>query len=159
EAAEAIKKTYGDKIAEIDDAKNPFASFGMQRSVIQDWFALVPSKVIQQGQVWRLITHAFCHDRYGLWHILLNMLALYWFGVTLEIMFGRREFAVFYFAGILAAAFTNIALDLYLGNDTPAIGASGAVMAVMMLYTWHFPHSVLYVCWVIPMEMWMIMSI
>jgi len=32
-------------------------------SVVQQWLKLDTDKVIKGGQVWRLITNAFCHDR------------------------------------------------------------------------------------------------
>jgi len=160
EAAQELKKQYGD-ILESDKDKSKlrgFASFMPRVSIVTEWFELVPSKVYRQGQVWRLFTHAFCHSRESLWHILFNMLAFFWFGRTLESMFGTREFTYFYFAGILAAAFAYIALDLYTGENAPAIGASGAVMAVLMLYTWHFPRSEMLVFWVLPIEMRFLMA-
>jgi membrane associated rhomboid family serine protease len=50
-------------------------------SVVEQWLQLDTAKVLR-GQVWRLITCAFCHDRAGVWHIVINMVALYWFGVS-----------------------------------------------------------------------------
>src|SRR5262245_22437518 len=54
---------------------------------------------VLHGQVWRLLTYAFLHDPgVGLapgqfyWHIVFNMLFLYWFGRDLEEMYGPREF-------------------------------------------------------------------
>src|SRR5262249_30244 len=34
---------------------------------------------VSEGQVWRLLTYAFLHDPDSLWHILFNMLFLWWF--------------------------------------------------------------------------------
>jgi membrane associated rhomboid family serine protease len=122
-------------------------------SVVQGWFELDSDKVVQKGQVWRLLTHAFCHDRTSVFHILLNMIALYWFGRTLELMYGSREFLLFYLTAALIAALASVALDLYTGSHIPAIGASGAVLAVLMLYTMHFPGETICVCWFFPLEM------
>ena len=97
--------------------------------------------MVYQGQVWRLLTHAFCHDRYGVFHILFNMLFLYWFGCTLESMYGSREFLLFYLAAAVFAGLAFVGLDLYTGSRIPGIGASGAVMAVTMLYAMHFPRD------------------
>lgn len=121
--------------------------------ILQNWLELDTRKVVEKGQVWRLITHAFCHDRMSPWHILFNMLLLYWFGTTLESMYGHREFFLFYMTAILAAALTSVGLDLYTGNALPGIGASGGVLAVMMLYTMHFPYERIYVFWFWPVEM------
>jgi membrane associated rhomboid family serine protease len=121
--------------------------------IVQEWLELDTAKVVYGGQVWRLITHAFCHAREDYFHILFNMLFLYWFGSTMEGRYGRREFLRFYLAGALAAASAYAALDLYTGSTIPAIGASGAVMAVVMLYTLHHPYQTIFLCWVLPVEM------
>src|SRR5262245_35679361 len=71
-------------------------------SIVDEWLQLEARK-ITRGQVWRLLTYAFCHDRYGLWHILFNMLLLYWCAVTLESMLGPREFLLFYLAAAVFA--------------------------------------------------------
>jgi membrane associated rhomboid family serine protease len=119
--------------------------------VVEDWLAL-DSRNVLHGQIWRLVTSAFCHSREGIYHILFNMLFLWWFGKTLEQMYGSREFLLFYLAGALCASVAFIGLDLVTGNLGSAIGASGAVMAVMMLYAAHFPRSKVYIWFVIPVE-------
>jgi membrane associated rhomboid family serine protease len=124
---------------------------GERVSLIQEAFALDTKKVMR-GQVWRLLTHAFCHDRGDIFHIIFNMLFLYWFGCTLESMYTSREFLLFYLAAVLAAALAYVALDLYTGTSVPAVGASGAVMAVIMLYAWHFPRDTINLMWVIPVQ-------
>jgi membrane associated rhomboid family serine protease len=56
----------------------PFDPSVMPRvSVVQEWFELDTQKVLH-GQVWRLLPCAFCHDRMSVWHILINMLLLWW---------------------------------------------------------------------------------
>ena len=35
---------------------------------------------VLHGEVWRLLTYAFLHSPDSIWHILFNMLFLYWFG-------------------------------------------------------------------------------
>jgi membrane associated rhomboid family serine protease len=126
--------------------------------IVQEWLELDTNKVVYGGQVWRLITHAFCHARGDYFHILFNMIFLYWFGSTIEARYGRREFLRFYLAGALAAALAFVGLDLYTGSTTPAIGASGAVMAVVMLYTLHYPYQTIFLFWVLPMEMRWVMA-
>lgn len=120
-------------------------------SVVQEWFQLETGKVLR-GQVWRVVTSAFCHDRFGILHIFFNMLFLYWFGVTLEAMYGSREFLLFYLASAIFASLAYIGLDLATGGSTPAIGASGAVMGVTMLFAIHFPRHIIYVMYIIPVE-------
>lgn len=111
---------------------------------LTDLLDLSPVAILH-GQVWRVVTYAFCHDTRGFpFHILFNMLFLYWFGATLERMYGTREFVLFYFAGALVSGAANLGLSILLRDATPAIGASGAVMAVVMLYAVHFPRDEMY---------------
>ena len=52
-------------------------------SVVEKWFQMETGKVLD-GQVWRLLTSAFFHDRFSLFHILFNMLFLFWFSHALS---------------------------------------------------------------------------
>jgi membrane associated rhomboid family serine protease len=132
----------------------------MQRvSIVQDWLELDTDKVVNDGQVWRLLTHSFCHARQMLFHILFNMLFLYWFGRTLESMYGSREFLLFYLTAAVVAGLAFVGLDLYTGSRVPAVGASGAVLAVTMLYTMHFPRETFCVFWFIQLEMRWLMAL
>jgi membrane associated rhomboid family serine protease len=154
EAEEALKKDYPDLDKQTSDKKFNRWHFPAHRvSVLQEWFELDTKKVVWSGQMWRLLTHAFCHDRYGVWHILINMLLLYWFGGTLESMYGSREFILFYLTAAIVAGLAFVGLDLYTGSSVPGIGASGAVMGVMMLYTMHFPYETIRIFWIFPVEM------
>lgn len=131
---------------------------GQRASIVQEWLQLDTAKVIEEGQLWRLVTAAFCHHRLSILHILVNMLFLFWFGSTLETMLGGREFLLFYLTAAVTASLAFIGLDLYTGARVPAVGASGAVLAVVMLYAWHFPYEEICVCWFFPLQMrWLLL--
>ena len=132
---------------------------GMRTSIIQDWFELSPRKTIEQGQIWRLITSTFCHDRYGIWHIAFNMLILCWFGQRLERMYGSTEFLLFYLLAAVCASLAYVALAYYNGSQIPAIGASGPVMAVMMLYVIHYPSEQFLLFWFLPVPLWALLGV
>jgi membrane associated rhomboid family serine protease len=131
---------------------------GMRVSIMQEWLELAPHKTIEQGQLWRLVTCAFCHDRYGIWHIVFNMLALYWFGTRLERMYGSREFLLFYLAAVVCSSLAYVGLAYYTGSNVAAIGASGGVMGVMMLYTIFYPLETFLLFWVIPVPLWVLLG-
>ncbi len=127
-------------------------------SLVEEWLQLDPNEVLRHGQVWRLVTCAFCHDRFGVWHILINMLFLYWFGRMLEPLYGSREFLLFYLAAAVVSSLSYIGLDLFTHESAPAIGASGAVMAVVVLYAIHHPRERIYVFMMIPVEIrWLVL--
>jgi len=113
-----------------------------QVSVVQNWLELDTEKV-KRGQVWRLITSAFCHDRFGIWHIVFNMLFLYWFGQFVESTYGSTEFLCFYLGAALVASLAYIGLEFATGDRHPAIGASGAVMGVVCVFAlWNPNHTI-----------------
>ena len=51
---------------------------------IENSFSLVPKKVLENFQIWRLLSYGFLHDLNGFWHLLGNCLALFFFGCPLE---------------------------------------------------------------------------
>lgn len=134
-------------------------SSGPSISIVQEWCELDPRKTVKQGQVWRLLTCAFCHHRLGIWHIVFNMVMLYWFGTRLESMYGSREFLLFYLAAALFASAAYVALAFWTESNVPAYGASGAVMGVMMLYTIFYPFETLCLFWFLPVPLWAVLSL
>ena len=54
---------------------------------------------------WTLITYAFVHDLSGIFHILFNMLAFYWFGKLFVEYLGSDKLIAVYVLGALAGAF------------------------------------------------------
>lgn len=118
---------------------------GMQRrSLVDDWCALDPIKVAR-GQIWRLVTAGFCHDRNSIWHLLINMVFLWLFGRRLEDRYGHNEFALFYFASLVVSSLAFVGISLYTNSLVPAIGASGAVWGVVALYALLFPYETVFV--------------
>ncbi|MEO1529704.1 MAG: rhomboid family intramembrane serine protease [Planctomycetota bacterium] len=121
-------------------------------SVLEDVGDLNPSKVAG-GQVWRLVTYAFLHERMGVWSILINMIFLYWFGTRLEQMYGPTEFALFYFASILVAAVAFLGFSFYTGNAMISnVGASGAIWALVVLYVIHHPYEQVHIYFLFPIQ-------
>jgi membrane associated rhomboid family serine protease len=132
---------------------------GMRVSVVEEWLNLDPKKTIQEGQLWRLVTCAFCHARFAVWHLVFNMLMLYWFGTRLEEMYGSREFLLFYLAAAVCSSLAYVGLALYSGSNVPAIGASGAVMGVTMVYVLYYPHEIFRLFWLVPVPLWVLLCL
>jgi hypothetical protein len=87
------------------------------------------------------------------------MVLLYWFGTRLETMYGSREFLLFYLVAAVCSSLAYVGLAFYTKSNVPAIGASGAVMGVMMLYTIYYPHETFLIFWVIPVPLWVLLSL
>jgi membrane associated rhomboid family serine protease len=75
---------------------------------------------------------------HGGWlHILGNMLFLWIFGNNVEDRMGRIPFLLFYVAGGVAAALTQVWIAPT--SDNPLVGASGAIAAVLGVYFVLYP--------------------
>jgi membrane associated rhomboid family serine protease len=81
--------------------------------------------LIEDGEVWRVITSMFIHANFT--HILFNMWALYLFGPAIERRFGSSSFAALYVASGIGGG----ALYHSIGRIDPAVGASGAIFGLM----------------------------
>jgi rhomboid protease GluP len=82
--------------------------------------------LIEQGQVWRLITPVFLHG--SITHVLLNMYALFVLGKVLESVYGHGRFILLYFISAFAGnviSFTMSA-NASLGASTAIFGLIGA---------------------------------
>lgn len=87
-------------------------------------------------QPWSILTYMFFHE--GLFHILFNMLFLYWFGLLLNEYLGSKKLANIYILGGLAgAAFYVLIYNIspYFSEALPAsrmLGASAGVYGVVV---------------------------
>ena len=74
---------------------------------------------------WTIVTNLFMHA--GLWHIIANMLTLYFFGTYLSRLIGEGKFLSVYFGGGILG---NVLFILLGPPLSVAVGASGAVFAL-----------------------------
>lgn len=88
------------------------------------WAPLLYPQLSGTFQPWRLLTAALVHS--SIWHIGLNMLALWMIGRSLEPLLGRWRFVALY---LLSALGGSVAVAL-LSFGTPVVGASGAIFGM-----------------------------
>lgn len=119
---------------------------GVTGWLLLDWLALT------SGQVWRLLTYAFCHDTRQLQHILFNMLVLWFAGRAVEAIVGPAEFLRFYLCAAVAAAIAYVGIGLAMRGVNPMLGASGATMAVFAVFAMTYPRAKVYIMGIIPVE-------
>lgn len=118
---------------------------------------------------YQVFTHMFTHSPQIIFHILFNMLTLWMFGRVLENVWGPKRFLFFYLACGIGSALAHMtvayfqykeildAINYYesLGQsdmvnafrNAPVyvVGASGAVMGVMVAFAFLFPNTPLYI--------------
>lgn len=107
-------------------------------------------------QPWTLITVMFLHANE--FHLFANMVTLYFFGTAVEKSIGSKAFLKFYFASGLAASigfvlFRNL-LALFQGPGVlgPAVGASGAVVAMFAVVAMLYPKAEVLLYFIVPMK-------
>ena len=84
-----------------------------------------------------LFTSMFWHGSWA--HLLGNMLFLWIFGDAVEDRLGHFRYVLFYVAGGVAAALTQVVLSPT--SMLPTVGASGAIAAVLGAYLVSFPRA------------------
>lgn len=111
-------------------------------------FGLVPYEVVHHLFLWQLATYMFLHG--GIFHIGLNMLVLWMFGLRLEEEWGTQKFLRFYFiTGIGAGVCTTLVSP---NSYIPTIGASGAIYGLLLAYGVLFPRDLVYIYGIIPVQ-------
>ena len=88
---------------------------------------------------YQIFTHMFTHA--GIMHILFNMFSLWMFGRILESVWGPKRFLIFYLVCGIGAAAVHLAVQYFLGGYSYAVGASGAVMGVLVAFAYLFPNT------------------
>lgn len=109
---------------------------------------LVPAEVLLRP--WTLVTYMFVHSRSDPFHLLLNMLALFFFGPRLEDRLGGANFMALYFVSGIVGGLLTIVLAPY----SAVVGASGAVMGVTAAYARYWPWDRIYIWGILPVTAW-----
>lgn len=128
--------------------------------------ALRTADFVQPLQWYRFLTYAFCHSVSDTWHIIGNMLGLFFLGKTVEARYGGREFLFFYlFSAVVGGIYWSgmnywqlsamqdqlTQMQIVKASYVSLVGASGAVTATVILFTMNFPKTVLYIWGILPM--------
>lgn len=113
------------------------------------WFAFDPSWEVAISQPWRWVSYMFLHG--SGFHLLFNMLWLWWMGRPVEERVGPRSFTVLYLGAGIGGGLLNVALATIFGN-TPVIGASGAVYGVMVAFAVLYPRTPIMLFLLPPLE-------
>jgi len=119
---------------------------------------LSPARIVHHNEYYRIFTHAFLHADY--FHLGVNMLVLYSFGTYIEQVFSQLEASGVIFSGsffyvllyVLSIALASVpTITRYRNNEAySAVGASGAVSAIVFTYIFFAPLHKIYFYMVLP---------
>ncbi len=126
--------------------------------VLLERFDLSPFQMVRKRQYERIFSHAFLHTDYL--HLGINMLVLYSFGTGVEQIFNTLEVQGVIFSGsffyillyVSSIALASLSTIIRYRNVErySAVGASGAVSAVVFTYIFFAPLQKIYFYMILP---------
>ena len=127
---------------------------GMDRGPLVALGAFDTERVFE-GEVWRLFTSIFLHG--GVFHLIFNMMVLYFAGQRLEAEYGARELTLIYLGGGVFANLFRLSLQAVgLAAPSLAVGASGAILSLLVIYAFRWPHQRVLFFLILPMPVWLL---
>ncbi len=117
------------------------------------FFSLEPGLWHQLTHPWVFFTSMFVHV--GFWHLLFNMLMLYWFGRIVENLLGHRHILPIYLiSGLAGGLFYLISAGFIPAlQNSFAYGASAAVMGFVLAAATLTPDSRLHLLFIGPVKL------
>ena len=111
---------------------------------------LVSTSHLEAGYYWTLITSVFSHNMF--FHLLINMFILRGFGSVILSVLKLRRFLSFYLLAGIVSSLDHCLVSTYLLDDPslPALGASGAISGLLVLFSLLFPKEKLLLFGLIP---------
>lgn len=116
--------------------------YGLKMFPIEPYFVLIhPSESFDFGgstgihsfKPIQIITHMFMHG--DKWHLLFNMMGLYFFGSHVERILGPARYVFLYLTAGLVASLAQMLL-----TGGAVVGASGAINGVLVAFATMFPN-------------------
>jgi membrane associated rhomboid family serine protease len=101
------------------------------------WIALNSEPYNFITKPWTLLTYAFFHD--GFWHLFFNMMVLNFSGTLFLTFFSQKQLLGLYVLGAIFAGITFVLGYYILNTSASIVGASAAIMAVLVATTTYQP--------------------
>lgn len=126
-----------------------FADEEQYQSMMQNF--AVSWEGVLAGRYWTLWTSVFSHNLFL--HFLINMLVLRSFGSLIEDVLGSWRFLKFYMVAGGLSSLAHCLVSAFVVNEPamPAVGASGALAGLVMVFSLLFPKERIYLFGVLPL--------
>ena len=117
---------------------------GVPRKMTLTWLELPREASDFIVKPWSIITYGFTH--YDIFHLLFNMVVLYFISRTMVNLFPRKQSLNIYFLGIIIgglaylAAYNLLPKHILLANAGPLVGASAGVRALLIFICAYMPY-------------------
>ena len=118
---------------------------------ITEWMSLRIDYLLE-GKIWQIFTYMWVHSDFLIIHIIFNMMTLYFLGRYVEFKLGGKAFLWIYLVGGVASVglflidvgMQGLVFNQTVDLETPLVGASGAVCAVLGVFSLLAPDTKLY---------------
>lgn len=123
-------------------------------------FALWPPTAAGMGgmpfRIWQLLTYGFLHI--NALDLFFHLFAQFIFGSTVENALGSKRFAAYYLIGIVGGGLMHLIVVQFAHLvPAPLIGASAAIMALLLAFAMLFPNRELIIFPIpIPIRAWVV---
>lgn len=118
-----------------------FYSFSIGKFEIPYWIALSSDLGTFIKTPWTLITFNFFH--YGFFHLIFNLLVLHFSGRLFSTYFTDKQLLGVYVLGGVFSGITFVLSYIIVGRAGLLVGASGAIMAILLSATTYAPFMLL----------------
>ena len=109
---------------------------------------ILSADLVASGRIWTVLTSEFSHVEPT--HLLFNMIGLFVFGTAVHQVVRDVLFVKLYVLAAIVASVAHVVWGLITGDPTGALGASGAVMGIAVVYAFLFPERRLLLFFVVP---------
>jgi len=92
-----------------------------------------------RGFLWTIVTYAFLHANF--FHILGNMLVVFFMGRELLPLLGAKRFLQLYFVAAAAGGTIWLVITYLLGGGGPLVGASASAFALLIVFACIYPNK------------------
>jgi membrane associated rhomboid family serine protease len=107
---------------------------------------------------WGIFTSIFSH--FGIWHLIFNMLFLYFSGQLFEQIFDKRRLWQTYIFGGICGGILEISAHYlfpsFQNSDQVVVGASGSIMAIFTALAFHSPNIRVNLFGIFPVKIYLI---
>ena len=115
---------------------------------------LSPDDVLRNFYVWQIVTAALLHSPSDIMHILFNSLMIFFMGRFVEQRLGLRRYLWFCLLAAIAASLCYMLWAvLKVQVRVTMVGASGAIMGLLVLVALWYPNKTILVFFVFPMRL------
>ncbi len=117
-----------------------------------DYYFALSLEGLRHGFLWQFLSYQFMHG--GLLHLVLNLFAIYTFGMEIEQALSRRSYLTLYLGSGIIGGLVQTLAGLLFGGAYAAevVGASAAAFGLAAAYSLLFPDRLLLLFFIIPVR-------